>query len=157
MDFCSVLSEHDANILKTYQIGDFEVLPDGWADLKVLEKFRTELTFKLIPEIANQIRGIIGDRTEGHIFTPSERHVNILNRKAIEKFCPKLHVPMPSHFFRHMCAQHLKRMLGASKAAAIMKTTLQSFMESYGGDTSEEVETWTREALPKLDPDNMEY
>ena len=138
------------------EIEDFKMQPDGWAKLTVLEKFRTELTFDLIPQVAREIELVIGDRKSGKIFKDvTERRINILNRKALKKFVPDLEpkIVMPSHFFRHMCAQHLKKLVGSVQASAIMKTTLQSFQESYGGDTEEDVEKWTRKTLPKLDPE----
>jgi integrase len=143
------------NAVLNAKIEGFKPTPDGWATLTVLEKFRKTVTFTIIPEVASLIKQVIGARTSGKIFSVRDVHVDNLNRKALDLFVPNLKIPMPSHFFRHMCAQHLKRMVGASKAASIMKTTLQSFMESYGGDTEEEVEKWTRESLPKLDPDQV--
>ncbi len=140
------------------KIEDFKRQPDKWATLTVTEKFRTRLTFDVVPEVADLVETVVGDRTKGKIFKDvTERRVNILNREALKVFLPELEpqIEMPSHFFRHACAQNLKRMVGSHKAAAIMKTSLQSFIESYGGDTEEEVSYWTRETLPKLDPDYL--
>jgi len=137
------------------KVEDFKV-QNGWSTITVLEKFREHKTFRLIPEVTDLLKQIIGDRTKGKIFDLTERRVNRLNREAIEHFAPDIDLKMPSHFFRHMFFQHLLRMLdwNYDKASAIGQTTAQSLKESYGGVPSGDVQAWEKEYLPKLDPES---
>lgn len=138
------------------EIEKFRYSPE-WSNLTVLEKFREVKTFRLIPEVGDLIKGVIGDRKSGRIFQVTADRMNALNRMALEKFVPELakKITMPSHFFRHMFFQHLLRLLdwNYDKAAAIGQTTAQSLKESYGGMPTGDVQAWEAEYLPQLDPD----
>jgi len=138
------------------KIEKFHYNPTGFSILTVLEKFREEKTFRVIPDVANLIKEVIGDRKSGKIFRIGERRVNVLNREAMRKFCPELEpqVEMPSHFFRHMFFQHLLRATNWNYAivASIGQTTEQSLKESYGGIPSGDVLEWEKQYLPLLDP-----
>ena len=135
----------------------FRMLATGWATITVTEKFQEVKTFRLVPEVAKLISEVIGERKTGRIFHADERRINVLNRAAIKKYAPDLEpkVRMPSHFFRHMCAQHLLRLLdwNYDKASAILQTTAQSLKESYGGMPSGDVQEWEQAVLPQLDPE----
>jgi integrase len=136
------------------KIEDFKI-DDEWCELTVLEKFREVKTFMLVREVAELIKQVIGDRKEGKIFDgvlPTQ--VNSLNREALKQFAPDLEpkIEMPSHFFRHMCAQHLLRATdwNSKVVAAIMQCTEQSLNESYGGAPTGEFKKWCAKYLPEL-------
>jgi integrase len=126
-----------------------------WDYITVLEKFRETPTFKLNKTIGDKIQKIIGDRKEGRIFEGVIEHeVADLNREALKKFLPDLEpkIEMPNHFFRHMHAQHLRKLTKGNTVlcAAMMKCSKQSFDESYGGITDSEVEEGENIYLPLL-------
>lgn len=127
-----------------------------WSTITVLEKFRETKTFKIVPFVANLLKGLIANRTEGNIFTITDTQAAEINGKAIDLFCPEIRIKYknihPNHFWRHMAAQHLLRVTDRnSKAvAALMQCTEQSLNESYGGATSDDVEKWENEYLGKL-------
>jgi integrase len=136
------------------KIEDFKI-DDEWCELTVLEKFREVKTFMLVREVADLIKQVIGDRKQGKIFDgvlPTQ--VNTLNREALKQFAPELEpkIEMPSHFFRHMCAQHLLRATdwNSKVVAAIMQCTEQSLNESYGGAPSGDAQKWCMKYLPQL-------
>jgi integrase len=142
------------NAVLTSKIENFKEGKE-WTQLTVLEKFREEKTFLLLPEVSSLIKQVIGDRKEGLIFAMvDERKINILNREALKKFVPELEpkIEMPSHFYRHMCAQHLYRATDYNSdiCAGIMQCTVQSFKESYGGAPEGQVKVWAMKYLPML-------
>jgi integrase len=143
------------------KVENFKYAP---ALLKVKEKFAEWKTFKMPPEIADLIKTVVRDRTEGNIFSLDENDMAKINKDAVLKFVPNIQTEfkgfhMWNHFFRHMHAQHLLRAIDYNydKAAAIMQTTSQSLKESYGGIPPEKREEWADEYLRKLDPDVKEY
>jgi integrase len=128
-------------------VENFKVDSDGWAKYRVLEKFGEWKTFLLSPDLVQLLlNSVIGSRIDGKIFSVEINRMATLNREACKSVIPELEkrVIEPSHLLRHLCAQRLKRKLGSERAAAVMQTTLQSFKESYGGDTAEDVEAWER-------------
>lgn len=127
-----------------------------WDYLKVLEKFREEPTFRLTKKMGQLLQTLIGDRREGDIFDGlTDERVSKMNRATLKRFVPALEpkIEMPSHFFRHMCAQHLRKLTNGNSVAcaAMMRCSKQSFDESYGGATQGEVEQWETQYLPMLD------
>jgi hypothetical protein len=128
---------------------------ETWDYLTVTEKFREIKTFKLVKEVGDLIRTMIGNRKEGDIFKVDMDDCAKINREALKIYVPDLEpkIEMPNHFYRHMCAQHLRKLThNNSKAcAAIMKCTEQSFNESYGGATDSDIEGWENEFLPLID------
>ena len=142
------------NAIFTSKIENFKH-GEEWSIITVLEKFREEKTFMLIKEVGDLIKEVIGDRTQGLIFTKiTERNINELNREAIKEYAPELEpkIEFPSHFFRHMCAQHLLKVTDGNSrvVAAIMQCTEQSLNESYGGALAGDVKTWCMKYLPQL-------
>jgi integrase len=126
-----------------------------WDFLAVLEKFRETPTFKLVKRVGDMVQKAIGDKTEGKIFhVDLKDDVGKLNREALKKFLPSLEpeIEMPNHFYRHMCAQHLRKLTGGNTGlcASIMHCSKQSFDESYGGQTEQEVEQGENKYLPLL-------
>jgi integrase len=127
---------------------------EKWDYLTVTEKFREVKTFKLVKELGDLIRTVIGERKEGHIFSVDEEDCGKLNREALKRFAPELEpkIEMPNHMYRHFCAQYLRKLTNNnSKAcAALMQCTEQSFTESYGGATDSDVEAWENQFLPLM-------
>jgi integrase len=127
---------------------------EKWDYLTVTEKFREVKTFKLVKEVGDLIRTVVGERKEGRIFKVGEDHCAEVNREALKLFVPELErkIEMPNHFYRHMCAQHLLLVTNRnSKAvAALMKCTEQSLNESYGGASDSDVEAWENQFLPLM-------
>jgi hypothetical protein len=135
----------------TAQIGKFQ-RKEQYDYLTVLEKFRETPTFELAKSDGDLIQQVIGSRTEGKIFEGiTEDDCAKLNREAIKRFCPELEpkIEMPNHFFRHLCAQRLRKLFHGNTAlcAKIMKCSKQSFDESYGGITEAEAEEGQHEYL----------
>lgn len=137
------------------QIEDFKRTPE-WDFITVREKFREIYTFQFIKKVGDMVAKVIGTRETGPIFNIPEgpKTVSKINRLALKKFLPELEptIEMPSHFYRHMCAQHLRKLtLGNSGLCAeMMHCSKQSFDESYGGVTTEEVEAGKLKYLPML-------
>jgi len=127
---------------------------EKWDRLTVTEKFREVKTFKLVKEVGELIRTVIGERKDGCIFKVDDEECSEINREALKRYAPELEpkIRMPNHFYRHMCAQHLLLVTNRnSKAvAAIMKCTEQSLNESYGGATDSDVEAWENQYLPLI-------
>jgi integrase len=125
---------------------------ENWDRLTVTEKFREVKTFKLVKEVGDLIRTVIGERKEGRIFKVIDEDCAKLNRDALKRFAPELEpkIQMPNHMYRHFCAQELRKLTNNnSKAcAAIMQCSEQSFTESYGGATDSDVEAWETKYLP---------
>lgn len=141
--------------VQTAKIEDFKEL-GVWHTLTVLEKFREVRTFKLVPEVANLVSQVIGERKSGLIFTISADKSNDLNNEAINLFCPEIRLKFKhihaNHFWRHECIQELLRLTNRnSKAiAALVQCSEQSLNESYGAATNADVEKWETEFLPLL-------
>jgi len=125
---------------------------EKWDYLTVTEKFREVKTFKLVKEVGDLLRTVIGERKEGHIFKVTDEECAEVNRAALKRYVPELEpkIHMPNHMYRHFCAQELRKLTNNnSKAcAALMQCSEQSFTESYGGATDSDVETWENQYLP---------
>jgi len=80
------------------------------------------------------LKQFIGDREKGKIFNIEYLEISKLNREALNKYCPKLKIHSPNHFWRHMFFQHILRKTewNISLAAALGGSTTQSVEESYG-------------------------
>jgi integrase len=142
------------NVVLTAKIENF-VSGEKWDYLTVTEKFRDIKTFKLVKEVGDLIRTVIGERKEGLIFQGlDDKLCAEINRDALKRYAPELKpkIRTPNHFYRHMCAQHLLLVTNRnSKAvAAIMKCSEQSLNESYGGATDSDVEAWENQFLPLI-------
>ena|SRR5271157_5647078 len=143
------------NAVLTAQTKDFKYT-ESWGWITVLEKFREVKTFKVVPMVRDLIVQQVNGRV-GKIFLTDDATMAKINGEALKKFCPEIikayggHIN-PNHFWRHMCAQHLKKITkGNTKAcSALMQCTEQSFNESYGGATETETEAWENEFLPQL-------
>jgi hypothetical protein len=125
-----------------------------WDFITVREKFREVYTFEMDKRVGDMVVQLIGDRKTGLIFQCDVEAFSTLNRAALEKFLPELapSIEMPNHFYRHMCAQHLRQMTGGNTGlcAGMMHCSKQSFDESYGGITSKEVEEGKHKYLHML-------
>jgi len=142
------------NAMLTARIENFKQ-GASWSEITVLEKFREEKTFILTPEVGQLICQVIGERKEGLIFQGLEKQaLNRVNREALRKFVPELEpkIEMPSHCFRHFCAQTLLRATGwnSDAVASIMQCTKQSLEESYGGAPQGKQREWCELYLPML-------
>ena len=105
-------------------------------------------------DLLKDLKNLVGERKEGKIFSKSDEQVSKLNREALKRFCPELepHIPMPSHFWRHMFAQHMLRLTdwNYGVVAELGGWTVKALEESYGKPPEAVVKAWGIKFMPIL-------
>lgn len=102
-------------------------------------------------EVLNQI---IGERTEGKIFSLTDRKMVKVNKATFNKFIPKLSkkISKPNHFWRHMFFQHMLRTTdwNYGVCASLGGSTVMSLEESYGKPPRAIVREWGLKYIPSI-------
>jgi len=131
------------------------------AEITVYDKARRDIhpegkkwTKHLDLELLKDLKTIIGDRTEGAIFTKTNDEMGDLNREALRLFAPELepHIRMTNHFWRHMFAQHMLRLTewNYGVVAELGGWTVKALEESYGKPPQAVVQSWGLKFMPIL-------
>lgn len=110
---------------------------------------------KHIPkDLYYHMKGIIGDRIKGKIFSLSAPEMAQINRAALKRFVPELEpqIRMPNHFWRHMFFQHMLRITDwkYGVVASLGGSTVSSLQESYGMPPKAIVQKWGLEYVPEI-------